>query len=481
MKLLLINTPVNQQDAYGKFSGLYNDTKMVPTGLGYLASYVRKAGVEVKLLDQYAECLPLEDVYRLIDAFAPDLIGYGATTPNYFAAINFVRAIKKGFPHIKSVMGGNHPSILPEETLREDAVDFVIRDEGEYPLLNLCEAIANKSKEFVHIDGLSFKNSSGLFHNRRGANVDLDTIPFPAYDLMPMQLYSSPSMTKFASPVYQMLASRGCPFSCTYCINAEMNVAARYRRRSVKLVVDEMELLVAEFGAKQIHFWDPIFPLGRKHALEFCKEITGRGLQKRVVWSSSTRAELLNEEIVEAMVHAGCKVLGFGLESGVPELLRSVNKKFDLGKVREVCKIARGKGLIVAASFILGFPGETKEMTQQTIDFAKSLDIHYAQFSIMVPYPGTPLFKELKEQGEILPMHENDFKRYNQSVGLTDLEPVYVPKGRDAFELKKMQRQAYKQFYLRPRMLLLHFPHIKLFKIIGLIKSLLAVLKLIRV
>ncbi len=134
--------------------------------------------------------------------------------------------------------------------------------------------------------------------------------------------------------------------------------------------------------------------------------------------------------------------------------------------------------MVVSAGFILGFPGETKEMTQQTIDFAKSLDIHFAQFSIMVPYPGTPLYKALKEQGEILPVHENDFMRYNQSVGLTDLEPAYIPKGRDAFELKKMQRHAYKQFYLRPRMLLLYLPHIKLFKIISMIKSLMVVLKL---
>ena len=193
-----------------------------------------------------------------------------------------------------------------------------------------------------------------------------------------MHLYSSPSYTKFAKPVYQMIASRGCPFSCSYCINAEQNVSARYRRRNVKQVVDEMEHLVERYGARQIQFWDPIFPLGRRHAFEFCEEIIRRSLHKKICWNSTTRAESLTEDMIEIMVASGCKGIGFGIESGVPELLRSVNKKFDLEQVRKVCRMACRHGLMVLSGFILGFPGETREMTQKTIDFAKSLDLHYA-------------------------------------------------------------------------------------------------------
>lgn len=479
MKLLLINTPINRHDMLGDFSSIYDDMKMIPTGIAYLASFVRKAGIDVKILDQYAECLSMDRIYDLIKKFSPDLIGYSSTTPNYYAAIHMARQIRNNFPNILTVMGGIHPSIFPKEVLDDDAIDFVIRDEGEFSLLELCKELENNSRNFERIDGLSFKDPQGQIHNGRAQNVNLDKLPFPAYDLLPMHLYSSPSYTKYASPVYQMIASRGCPFSCTYCINAELNISAKYRRRDLNSVVDEIELLVNKYKARQIQFWDPIFPLGRQQALDFCKKIIDKDLHKKIVWTSTTRAEFITEEIVKAMVKSGCKAVGFGIESGVPELLHKVNKKLDLEKVRHTCRICKKHGLVVFAAFILGFPDETKEMTQQTIDFAKSLDIYYAQFSIMVPYPGTPLHRELEQKGEIRSTEEKDFVRYNQSIGLTDVDLIYVPKGRDASELKKMQKQAYRQFYLRPRMLLMHLPHLRFSKIIGMIRSLMAILNLV--
>jgi len=478
LKLLLINTPINRSDILGKFSSIYNDMKMIPTGLAYLASFARKSGVEVRILDQYAECLAMEQVYGLIGDFSPDLIGYSATTPNYYAAIYMAREIRRKFPGIRTVMGGMHPSIFPAEVLSEEAVDFVIRDEGEYSLSALCKALSEGKDNFEHIPGLSSKTGRKLIHNKKVDNVCLDDLPFPAYDLLPMSLYSSPSYTKFAAPVYQMIASRGCPFSCSFCINAELNVAAKYRKRNVSSVVSEMEILADKFKAKQIQFWDPIFPLGQKHALEFCQEVIDRGLNKKVVWNSTTRPEFITEEVTEAMVKAGCRGIGFGIESGVPELLKKVNKRIDLKKAQEACRIAKKHGLVVMSGFILGFPGETEQMTQQTIDFAKGLDLHYAQFSLMVPYPGTPLYRELAENGEIPLATENDFVRYNQSVGLTDVEPIFVPNGRQAKELKDMQKRAYIQFYLRPRMILMHLPHLRLSKIIGMVRALLAVIKL---
>jgi len=479
MKILLVNTPIARRDILGQFAPIYKDMKMVPTGLAYLASFVRQAGVGVQILDQYAECLPMNEVFLRIEKYSPDLIGYSATTPNYNAAVDFVQAIKNNFPGILTVMGGYHPSILPDETLDNPAVDFVIRDEGEVALTQLCGALDDKKKSFDHIDGLSYKSAGGHNHNKKAVSVDVNELPFPAYDLLPMHLYSSPSYTKFALPVYQMIASRGCPYQCTYCINAELNVSAKYRKRNIKSVVDEMEILVERFHAKQVQFWDPLFPLGKRHAQEFCEAIMRRGLHQRLVWNSTTRAESLDEETIDVMVQAGCRGLGFGLESGVPELLQSVNKKLDLEKIRRICKIGRKKGLVIAAGFILGFPGETKETAQRTIDYAKSLDLHYAQFSIMVPYPGTPLYKSLKKQGEIPAIEENDYVRYNQSVGLTGLDPIYVPKGWTPAELKAVQKRAYTQFYLRPRMVLFHLPHLKLSKIISMMKSFWSVVSLL--
>ena len=167
MKVLLINTPINIKDTLGNFSSVYDDLKMVPTGLASLAAYVRRGGVQVRILDQYAECLSMEAVLNHIADDAPDLIGLSATTPNYYAALDFTRIIKKRFPDIPTVMGGYHPSILPEETLRESCVDYVIRDEGEHPLLELCRVLEARGRGLDRILGLSFKQGDRLIHNEK--------------------------------------------------------------------------------------------------------------------------------------------------------------------------------------------------------------------------------------------------------------------------------------------------------------------------
>lgn len=476
MKLLLVNTPINVRDTLGNFSSIYDTLKMVPSGLSYLAAVARENGIDVRILDQYAESLSMDRVVERIRDFSPDLIGYSSTTPNFYSAISLIRDVRQQFPDILTVMGGQHASFFPEKTVADEAVDFAIRDEGEYPLVALCKAIEKGDGDYSGISGLSFTGPSGPVHNPKIDSIDVDSLPFPAYDLLPMHLYSSPSYTKFAMPCFQMVASRGCPFRCTYCINAELDIAARYRKRNVDSILDEIEMLIHDFGAKQIQFWDPIFPLGQKHAHEFCGKLIARGLHKKIVWNCTTRAETLNEEVIKLMYKAGCRGVGFGIESGVPELLEMVNKKTNLDKVREVCKIARKTGLVVAGAFILGFPDETPEMTRQTIDFAKSLDIHYAQFSIMVPYPGTPLYEQLKAKGEVRAPEEQDFIRFNQSIGLTDVEPLFVPKGRTSADLANWQKKAYPEFYFRPIMVWRHLPHLHISTISGMVRSFAAVL-----
>jgi magnesium-protoporphyrin IX monomethyl ester (oxidative) cyclase len=162
----------------------------------------------------------------------------------------------------------------------------------------------------------------------------------------------------------------------------------------------------------------------------------------------------------------------------VPELLRSVNKKADLDKIRAVCKLCRRYGLTIGAGFILGFPGETPAMTRQTIDYAKSLDIHYAQFNIFIPYPGTPLYDTLRARGElVISESDSDFISFNQNVGLTENELIYVPPGRTSGELKRWQRRAYREFYLRPKAVWLLLPTIRASNILRMLKSVLAVLK----
>lgn len=462
MKLLLINSPIDILDTLGKFSSIYDSLKQVPSGLALLAAFVREHGVEVKILDQYSENLPMDAVLQRIRAFDPQLIGVNATTPNYAAAIAFVRRVKAAFPETPLVMGGYHPSILPDETLSEASVDFVVRDEGEEILLNLCRHLESSLPPLSTILGLSYKETDGTRRHNPGApKVELDSLPLPAFDLLPMHLYSSAAYMLFDHPVFQVHASRGCIYKCTFCINADLKVSALYRPRHVSRVVDEIQLLVETYHARQIQFWDPLFPLGRKHALAFCEELTRRGLHRRIVWSCTTRAEVMCEEAILAMRQAGCVSINFGIESGVPELLDAVKKRTNLDKVRQIVRFCRQQGLVVSAGFIFGFPGESRAMSQQTLDFAKSLDLHFAQFSIMVPYPGTPMYTQLIASGELQPVQDKDYRAYNQNIGNTGHDPAYIPKGRTAEELKEFQRHAYRAFYLRPAMVWRHLPHLR--------------------
>jgi len=167
MRLLLVNTPIDIQDILGRFSQIYDDLKMIPTGISLLAAFVRQAGVDVRILDQYAENLPMDGIISRVRDFNPDLIGYSATTPNYCAAIHLARELRKRFPAIRTVMGGQHPSIFPEETLKNDALDFVIRDEGEEPLLALCRRIESGSTDYSGIRGLSYKTARALFTTKK--------------------------------------------------------------------------------------------------------------------------------------------------------------------------------------------------------------------------------------------------------------------------------------------------------------------------
>ncbi len=362
------------------------------------------------------------------------------------------------FPIFRWSWGGYHPSILPEETLEEPYVDYVLRDEAELGLAGLCHFIGGREDiSLSDIPNLSYRNADGKFaHNPPAPLIDVDTLPWPKYDLLAMDRYSSPAYTLFDKPVFQINAARGCPYKCSFC-----SQSVKYRKRDVADVVDEIEFLIEKYGARQIHIIDPIFPLGRKHALAFSAEMIKRGVNQKIVWNATTRPEFLTEEIIHALRDAGCKSLGFGIESGVSEILRDINKKSDLDKIRKVCTIAYKAGMVVSATFIIGFPGETEAMTRQTIDYAKSLDIHYVQFSVLTPYPGTEMYNQLKAAGELEDLSVKDYRSYNQNIGNTGYEPAYVPKGRTGDELKAWQRRAYKEFYLRPRMVWMHLPHLR--------------------
>lgn len=456
--VFLINSPIKSDKVLGRFQALRDTLNMVPSGIAFLAAVLEKNGIAVSICDAYALNLSKEEILARIEKENYDLVGIGATTTNINTVLEIVEFIKGKRSVQKIVLGGIHPSAMSNETLKHPGVNFIIREEGEYALLNLCRALESGG-DLSEVAGLSYKENGKIIHNEIDLPIqNLDKLPFPSYHLLPMEKYSAPAYMFLRKPVYQIVASRGCPYGCTFCINANKYRAKKYRSRSIDNVIDEILLLKNKYGAREIMFWDPHFPLSKKQALEFAEKMAESGLSKHIVWTSTTRVEIMDKEIAEKLYESGCRVLGFGIESGSEKLLKNVNKVINLEEARKAVRETSKAGIITVGSFMLGLPNETAEDSRRTIEFAKELDLDFAQFSIFIPYPGTPLYESLNKEGKI---KNGDWDLFNQSVGLSDKEPPYVPDGYSSKELSLMQRKAYREFYFRGKMFFRHLKNMK--------------------
>jgi radical SAM superfamily enzyme YgiQ (UPF0313 family) len=241
-----------------------------------------------------------------------------------------------------------------------------------------------------------------------------------------------------------MTGSRGCPYRCDYCslINTGGKV---YRKRDPIKIVDEYEFLVDRYGVKQIGFVDPIFPLVKKDLEPFCKELVKRGLDKKCQWLSETRCDRLDKETADLMYEGGCRRVLMGIESGSDMLLGNVNKNITTQKVREGVAHARNAGIQTVGLFMIGMPGETPEMTRETVEFSIELDLDFAKYAITVPFPGSKLFEDRWQKD----LFRDDWENYTTFNPDPD-RLIYHPPGYDPEHLIKMQSWALRRFYMRP-------------------------------
>ena len=452
--VLLINPPVNLDRTLGKFKICAQATP--PLGLAYIAAVLLKNKVQVNVLDAYAEDLSLEETLKRIEKINPKFIGITCLTPTASISTHLAKKIKSILPESVIIFGGVHPTLLSNEVLNDESIDIVIRGEGEFTFREVIDVFM-KNRSLKDIKGISYKENKKIIHNGYREEIEnLDEIPFPAWELFPVKLYRPlPHWTLVSPniPIFPLLTSRGCPYNCTYC---SLNVTIKkFRTRSIKNVVDEIEYINKKFNVKQLMFWDATFPLKKERGIDICKEIIRRGLHKKVKWMCESRVNCIDYETLVWMKRAGCLRIAYGIEAGVQKLLDNIKKRFTLEQVRKAIKATKKAKIEILAYFMLGLPGETKELSQQTIDFAKELNAEYAKFNITVPYPGTELYRQaIKENC----LETKEWDKYNSFTALSSDEPVYVPKGMTKKELIKMTKKAYRDYYLRPTMM---FKHLK--------------------
>ena len=442
MRVLLLN-PSIRSEQFGRFASLLEAMPCI--GVAYVGTFLSRAGHSVRIYDDFALRGGQEAILSEISSFRPDALGVSVLTPVATDVQALLRVVRERWPEMRIFTGNIHADLFPEESL--EYADAVIHGEAECAAVELLAAWET-GRDGQGIAGVTVKVGDSLHKGpNRPLDHDLDSYPFPDWGLLPYRRYSLLPLGTVAKPIVAVAASRGCPFTCTYC--ALENQGKIYRKRSVQNVVDEIQYDVERFGVRQIGFMDPIFPMGRKHAIEFSQEMIRRGLNEKVVWLSELRTDVVDREALVWLKKSGCRRLVFGIESGVDALLTNVNKQNTAERSRETIRHCREIGITTVGLFMIGMPGETPEQTRQTIEYACSLELDFAKFAITVPFPGSELYVQMVADGRL---NRRDWENY--TTFNPDTEQIVVASDVQSPEqLLTALREATARFYMRPRMI----------------------------
>ncbi len=379
------------------------------TGSVYLAAVLKTQGHQVQVLDLLVS-EPREDkVEQALASFSPELVGITSVTMTFPMACRIASWVRGARPDAIIALGGPHVSFVPERSLREcPQADLVVRGEGENTLLELLESL-EKGSDLRMVRGITFREKSEVVSTPpRPLVEDLDELPQPAWDLLPLARY------RVLQGKVGVLSSRGCPYGCVFCVGQRM-VGRKGRFRSPDKVVDEMEWLALR-GFGSIGIDDDLFTLKKSHALEVCREILSRKLP--INWHAFARVDTVNPEILNVMSEAGCTDLLYGVESGSQEVLDKIGKGITLDQVRDAVKMGQEAGIRIFASFVLGLPGETRQSLRATVDFARSLGCQYG-FHVLSPFPGTRIWEKAQAMGITILTEKWDHYDANRVVTLT--------------------------------------------------------------
>lgn len=422
-----------------------NDTKPsnvpFPFFLAYCTSYLEKNGHDVLLVDAIASGMSESDFLKKIKKFKPDMVILETSTPSIDWDLKIGRKIKNENKCILA-FSGPHTSVLGEDIIKKNKfVDFCFIGEYEDTALKLVNTLKNP-ENYVKIKGLIFQKDGEIINTGRPDLIDLNLLPWPSRKYTDIYSYSDAIFPGMPTPDVQMWASRGCPFGCVFCLWPKVMYGnLKYRVRDTKDVVDEMEFLVKTYRFKSIYFDDDTFDIGKQRILSICNEIKKRPILKNLKWMVMARADTCDYEMLKAMKDAGLYGIKYGVESGDKQILKNINKKLDLNKVKKTVEMTKKLGIKVHLTFTFGLPGETWKTIEKTISFSHKLNPDSVQFSITTPFPGTKFFEDLDKEGRIL---TKDWSKYDGALNcvysLPNLTPedlqLALKKANDSWKLK---------------------------------------------
>lgn len=451
--ILLIVPPMKKSEMFARGAEA-TASYLPPLGLAYIAAYLREHGHHCEIYDGVVQPATLQSLCE--HALKFDIIGISVVTAYYLRAAELLHALQ-GYPQRPPVLvGGPHATNLPE-TLLAAGADVAVLGEGEQTTLELVNVLAGRRRPLLdksalsEIAGIVFyddANGGALVKTKRRQPIaDLDSIPLPARDLLPMHMYGTSIARSTATPSHSMLASRGCTGRCSFCNHTLFGKAVR--RFSPARVVKEFFVLRDIYNAKSVALWDDNFIGDPVYAQEVLDRLIAEKFGIPV--SIEARADAVSLPILQLFKKAGGDYIAFGFESGSQRMLDNMKKNLTLDQMREAVVLAKEAGLKIRGYFMMGMPTETYEDIRLTINFAKSLDIDVASFTFLVPFPGTLDYIRARKSGQFDP----HFYMKNIISEINFLKtPVYVPEGMTPEGLLKMHKNAYSQFYFRPSIIL---------------------------
>jgi radical SAM superfamily enzyme YgiQ (UPF0313 family) len=418
--------------------------KQIPLGLFYLAAYLRKYGCQVHAIDAEARRLPDAAIVAHLRQGEFDALGISTTTAVFPRAIELARTVKAALPRLPVIVGGPHVSSQPAESLDCEAFDYAIPREGEETLRETVELLESGSDP-AGVKGLVYREGGHVLSNAARPYIeDLDSLPFPAYDLIPdLGAYHPPPFNYRRRPVANVITSRGCPNQCTFCANATFG--RRLRMRSAESVVEEIEMLLRRFHVREIAFSDDNLTASPRRVYEIFELAARRGL--RFPWSCRSRVNTVDEPLLRYMKANGCWYIAFGMESGDEEILKVIRKNISRSQVERAVELSHRAGLVTKGFFIVGHPKESLRTIGTTVQFAMRLNLDQVAVMLNTPLPGTYQYQHAEEYGSLDKSSWSAF---------TFWRPVFVPSGLTRNQLLAKHREFLARFYLRPGWLLRH-------------------------
>lgn len=426
IRVCLVNAPV-----LGVLEPWYDTPDFVRTGLAYLAGYLRQfEGFEISIIDAKFEQLSFEEAIARIVSHSPDVIGFTAFTNEIKPAAYLAAKIKRLIPDTLTVIGGVHVTAIPEKTMEEfPFFDIGVIGEGELTFYELCQQVRIGEMNLSNVDGLILREKNQLVKTKvRNRIVDQDSIPTPAWDLLPR------------ADTYYIQSERGCPLACIFCMNPNGKVA---RKRSVDNVITEMNLIIDTYHPKRITFGDELFTIDMDRAKELLDAMIKYNIGMRVKWDVQTHVQYLDQDLFAKFKLANVDRVEIGIETGDDEALRKMGKGITMQKISNAVELGQKNGVNIGTFFLFGQPDETIHTLNKTIDLAVKINPTLPMFGIMTPYPGTKVAKLAAEGKGGYKLLTTNWDEYNKQLGGA-MEFANLTRK----QIEWMQAKAYLKVYL---------------------------------